>query len=171
MSRRYHGNMPWYLATRPQEVPYIKVLPGDTLQPKKLQEVPWKYAVVPCSQAQAHTQLPQRCSQRGPERPIEAQIASARHRDAQRGPERPTYIHDPTYIHKGFDGSIHANLLTYLHTYIHTYTHTYIHTLHRGNYIHRGRCRCLHAQHEQACMHMYTFALMSTYEHAYFMHS
>ena len=86
--------VPWkcavvlYLAARPQEVPYVEVLPGGTLQPKKPQEVPWKYAVVSCSQAPGGA-LHKRCSQRGPERPREAQRASERHRDAQRGPERP----------------------------------------------------------------------------------
>ena len=54
-----------------------------TLQPKKPQEVPWKCAVLPCSQA------PVGASEVLPERPREAQRASEKHRDAQRGPERP----------------------------------------------------------------------------------
>ena len=56
-----------------------------TLQPKKPQEVPWKYAVVPCSQA------PGGALCRGA--PREAQRSPESLREAQRRTERPREAH------------------------------------------------------------------------------
>ena len=84
-----------------------------TLQPKKPQEVPWKYAVVPCSQAQVCRCLrgAPREAQRGPEKPREPQRGTETHREAQRSPERPreAYIERPrgrAWIEQAYVGSI-----------------------------------------------------------------
>ena len=77
-----------------------------TLQPKKPQEVPWKYAVVPCSQAPggALEVLPERPreAQRSPESLREAHRRTERPREAQRGPHTIcTYIEKPREAERG----------------------------------------------------------------------
>ena len=62
-----------------------------TLQQKKPQDVPWKYAVVPSQEVPYIEVLPERPreTQRSPESLREAQRRTERPREAQRGPERP----------------------------------------------------------------------------------
>ena len=71
-----------------------------TLQPKKPQEVPWKYAVVPCSQAPVCRCLrgAPREAQRGPEKPGEPQRGTETHGEAQRGPKRPREAYVCVYV-------------------------------------------------------------------------
>ncbi len=127
---------------------------SGTLQPKKTQEVPWRYAVVPCSQARVCRCLrgARREAQRGPDKLRQPQRGTETHREAQRGLHTYMILH--TYIRALMDLHKPISLHTDTQTCIHTYTHTSIHTLHRGNYMHRGPLQVL-ACAAGASMHAY----------------